>query len=191
MFRPGALPRPPIPGDYVVFFGALAPWQGIETMLAAVRRPDWPGGVHLVIAGDGVERPAVEAEAARDKRIIYLGRIPQRDVPGLVAHSLAGLCPISADVGHSPLKVYETLAAGVPVVVTEVPGQVELVRDNRCGLVIPPKDPAALASAIATLAGGRAEREEMGCRGRRLIEMGHSWRRRADELCGVLQQLVE
>ena len=63
MFRPDAEPDSALklPRTYVVFFGALAPWQGIDTMLAAVQDPSWPQEVQLVIVGDGVERTKVEA----------------------------------------------------------------------------------------------------------------------------------
>ena len=49
----------------------------------------------------------------------------------------------------NPLKLFETLACGIPAIVSELPGQADLIREGRCGLVIPCNDPTALARAVA------------------------------------------
>ena len=194
LFRPDAPHRPDLPQPYVVFFGVLARWQGIDTLLDATRHPDWPSQVHLVIVGDGVERGRVEA-AARDRRVLYLGRIPQRDLAGIVAGSLAGVVPANnlegrSEKGLSPLKLYETLACGVPVILTDVPGQADLVREVGAGLVVPLGDPAAIARAVAYLASHDADRTTMGRRGRDAIVREHSWDRRAEMTSDLLASLA-
>lgn len=199
-FHPGASIDEPVslPPQYVIFFGALAPWQGIDVMLAAVADPAWPNDVSLVIVGDGAERPKVEAAAATSDRICYLGFQPYSTVPGLVARSLAALSP-KCDVegfpertrtGLFPLKVFEALACGVPVIVTDFPGMSDLVRNGRCGLVVPPGNPKALAEAVAYLRQYEEERIAMGKRGRKLVEREHSWDRRAEQVATILDDIL-
>ena len=198
MFRPDAEldPALELPRSYVVFFGALAPWQGIDTMLAAAEHPSWPQEVQLVIAGDGVERSKVQAAAARSHLIRYLGPQPYSRMPGIVAKSLAGLSPQNDPLGRSsrtelfPLKLFETLACGVPVVVTDFPGMADLVREGGCGLVIPPDDPGALARAVNYLYRHPKERASMGKKGRILVEQEHSWDKRAEATARVLEELL-
>lgn len=180
-------------GPYVIFFGSLWPWQGIETMLAAVERDNWPEDVSLVIVGDGAEREKIEAAANRVPRIKYLGPQPQKRMPALVAGSVAALSPKTGpyrETGLFPLKVLETLACGVPVIVTDFPGMADMVVKGRCGLVIPPEDPAALASAVAYLYAHPDERTMMGTLGRRLVEAEHSWDRRAEDTSALLESLL-
>ncbi len=94
LFRPGAPPSSSgLPETYVVFFGAFAVWQGLDTLVAATEDQDWPDDVALVVAGDGVGRHIVEDAAARNPRIRYLGTIPYKDVPGLVAGGSVGSEP--------------------------------------------------------------------------------------------------
>lgn len=180
------------PRPYVVFFGALAPWQGVQTMLASADHPDWPAEVTLVIIGDGVEGPRVVEAAARNARIRYLGKLPYDEVGGYVGRSLAGLS-LQTDVGGrastglSPLKLYETLACGVPVVVSDFPGQAELVHDHQCGLVVPPDAPSAVVDAVKQLAADPSNAARMGMRGRELVEAAHSWRIRARDTAQVLR----
>jgi glycosyltransferase involved in cell wall biosynthesis len=172
---------------FVVFFGALAVWHGARMMLEALAHPDWPTGVELLIVGAGADSPIVEAAAAADPRIHYIGRQPYRRVPGLVVGALAGLVPIvdvsgRAQTGLAPLKLFETLAAGVPVIATDYPTQADFVLDNACGIVVPPGDSAALARAVARLAGDPDAAKAMGARGRAAVEREHSWDHRAAEV---------
>lgn len=194
LFHPSASASVPLPEKYVVFFGALAPWQGIDTMLKAMEESEWPAEVKLVIVGDGVEKRAV-LPAAQGGRVVYLGVLPYAQVPGVVARSIAGLSPQIAaggrsDIGLSPLKVFETLACGVPVIVTDFPGQADLVRSARCGIVIPPDNPRALAEAVAYLYHHPEERVAMGKRGREVVEREHSWDSRAEQVDAVLRLVL-
>lgn len=183
LFLPGLPPLEGMPERYAVFFGALAPWQGVEYALAAVSEPAWPKGVSLVIAGDGAARPAVEAAAAAEPRIVYAGVVPYHDVPRLVGNAVCGLSPQvesgRSASGLSPLKVYETLACGVPVVATDFPGVADFVRGSDAGLVVPSANAAAIAGAVATLAGDEPTARAMGARGREVVAASHSWAARA------------
>ena len=185
-----------LPDNYVVFFGAFAAWQGIPTMLEAANLPEWPDNVRLLLAGDGALRESVKQAAAANDRIHYLGHLPHREIPALVANSIAALSlknpsKQNRSVGMSPLKVYEALACATPVVVTDLPGQREVVQENSCGIVIPPEDPQALARAVSYLASHERERELMGARGRSTIENEHSWKTRAEATSQLLMGLAK
>lgn len=195
LFRPGVelAERPARP--YAIFFGALAPWQGIPVMLDAVRSPEWPTGVDLVIAGDGVDRALVEDAVLTDSRVRYLGTLAYEDVPSWVSNSIAGLSTqVDTDgrleTGLSPLKVYEILACGVPVVVSAAPGQRDLVDRVGCGIVIPPGDPGALARAVARLNADAELRRRMGDRGRGEVVARESWDVRAAATDSLLRSLL-
>jgi glycosyltransferase involved in cell wall biosynthesis len=180
-FQPG--PRLNVSHDpYVVFVGAMAPWHDIETMLAAVHRPEWPRDVKLTIVGDGPEATKVRAAATADDRIQYCGRIAYGAVPALYAGALAALSPRtsrSSQHGFSPLKVYEALSCGTPVIVARFPGQTEVVEQHRCGLVIEPESAEHLAKAVGALWAEPHVAEEMGNRGRKAVVNEHSWQHRA------------
>lgn len=194
LFNPEAPLMISIPGPYVIFFGALAAWQGVSTLLKAVEEPEWPAEVKLIIIGDGAERQSVEAAACKGK-VVALGTLPYAQVPGVIARSIAGLSPQTSCGGRStlglcPLKVFETLACAVPVIVTDFPGQADIVREGECGLVIPPEDPKALAQAVAYIYSHVEERVTMGRHGRELVEREHSWARRAKQTESILKKVL-
>lgn len=193
-FHPGARNPEAPSGPYAIFFGSFSPWQGIETMLKAVDSPHWPKGMKLVLAGDGTEKAKVEAAAAAGDKVIYLGVKAYRDLPGFVAPAAVGLCVkddggTHADTGWSPLKLYEMMATGIPVIVTDLPGQYEVVESVRAGLVIKPGDPEALAKAVASLMADPIESKAMGQRGYELVSKEHSWDQRSQDTLEVLKSV--
>lgn len=195
LFAPDAKSAYNLPKPYVVFFGALARWQGIDTLLAATQNERWPRSVTLVVVGDGAERRKVEDAAREYSNVRYLGKVPYADVPGIVANSLMAISPQSnlagrAGTGLYPLKVFEALACGVPVIVTDFPGQADLVRTYECGLVVPPENPELLAEAVTRMYEDEETRREMGRRGRAAIVADHSWQHRADTIAQILENLL-
>ena len=194
LFRPDAPRHELLSGPYVTFVGALSRWQGIETLLQAAMHPEWPKEVKLVIVGNGTERSKVEEAAARNPAVIYLGQKPYSAVPGIIAGGLAGLSPQTnsqgrADYGLYPLKVFETLSCGVPVIVTDFSGQRDIIQAHDCGLVVPADDPLALARAVNSIYQQPERGREMGERGRCAVQSNFSWQHRADATEAVIEQV--
>lgn len=195
LFSPRRTTERRLPDVFVVFLGALTPWQGIDTLLAAAGHPDWPADVHLVILGDGTLHDVVAAAAARLHHVHWLGRVPYSEVGGIVARARAGVVPKNAqgnrqETGLFPLKLFEVLACGVPVVVTDFPGQADFVREHECGVVVAPESPAVLAAAVRDLTAAPQAARAMGERGREAVAGAHSWRHRAQETARVLRRVT-
>lgn len=194
LFKPD-LPRPEnLPDRYAIFFGGLAAWHGVPVMLDAIQHSSWPYDLDLVIIGDGPCGDKVRDAAKNNPRIHALGKKPYREIAAYVGHALVGLVPISnpgdrSSTGLFPLKLFETLACGVPVIVTDFPGQADLVRENQCGLIISPNDAAALAQSVAKLAADPQTASEMGRRGYDCIVSQHSWDKRAADTLDLIKSL--
>jgi glycosyltransferase involved in cell wall biosynthesis len=192
LFRPLGRTAP-IP--FVVFFGGLTQWHGVDLMIEAVRHPAWPRGVELVMIGTGSRQSEIIAAQKAGAAIRWLGYRPNEQIPELIAGALAGLVPITDPAGRSstgvlPLKLYEVLACGLPAIVTDLPGQADLVREGQCGLVIAP-DAAALALAVAHLRAHPHEAQAMGKRGADLVASSHSWAARAADVDAILTACLQ
>lgn len=161
----------------VTFVGTLKPWHGVADLLAAAAQATRPWRLRII--GDGPERANLEGKAAAiGIAADFRGAVVPADMPRHLAGSAIGVAPYP-DLGgadqqyFSPLKVYEYLAAGLPVVASGV-GQIpEILAD--LGTLVPPSDPAALAAAIDELVADPARRAELGRRGRQRAEEKHSW----------------
>ena len=134
-----------VTGPLVVAVGALIPRKGHDILIDAVAKLP---GVSLLIAGDGPERAALTARAARNSnRIRLLGAVPHADLPRLFAAAdVSALASASEGLANAWV---ESLACGTPVVAADIGGARELVTLNS-GRVVP-RDPDAFAAAIAEL----------------------------------------
>ena len=182
------VPRPEDIGDPVVtFVGTLKPWHGVADLLAAAALAKRPWKLRII--GDGPERTALEEQASGlGIEVDFRGAVAPADMPGQLAGSAIGVAPYP-DLGgeqqqyFSPLKVYEYLAAGLPVVASAV-GQLPQIL-GELGTLVPPSDPAALAAAIDTLAADPVLRGKLGWRGRMQAEEKHSWAGAVDRILGL------
>jgi glycosyltransferase involved in cell wall biosynthesis len=151
------------PDAYVVAgVGRFVPIKGFDLLVAALAQlvvciPE----AHVLLIGDGVERGALEAQAAA---LGVAGRLQVCDE----VTDVIGVLP-AADVLAAPSRnegmgrvLVEAMALGLPVVGTRVGGIADVIVDGECGLVVPPEDPGALAEALIDLGLDVARRRKLG-----------------------------
>ncbi|HOJ20522.1 MAG TPA: glycosyltransferase family 4 protein [Armatimonadota bacterium] len=171
-------PRVPLPADLglptarpvVITAARLAPQKGIAHLLDAWARlaPTFPEGI-LLLAGDGPLRPELEAQAT----VLGIGSSVRllgfrEDMDALLRAADLAVVPSLAE-GQS-IFTLEAMARGVPVVATHVGGLPEMVREGRTGLLVPPADPPALATAMARLLNDQELASAMAREARVLVE---------------------
>jgi glycosyltransferase involved in cell wall biosynthesis len=162
-----AYPQAPLERDVprLISVGRLAAPKDWSTLLYALAALEPETFAELVIVGDGPDRERVEDELARSslrRRVRLLGE--RDDVPGLLSD--ADVFVLASRSEGLPLSVIEAMAAGLPVVASDVGGVGELVREGETGLLVPPGDPAALGDALRLLLADRGLRRRLGSGGR-------------------------
>ncbi|MBI4717767.1 MAG: glycosyltransferase [Planctomycetes bacterium] len=134
----------------VFWAGRLDPVKGLDTLVQAFRVVAAHTPAHLLLAGDGPIRPALErwiTGACMNERVHLLGM--RRDVPALL--KAADVFAFPSRTEGLPNALLEAMAAGCPVVATDVPGCRELVRHDQTGLLVPCGDYSTLAVSILRL----------------------------------------
>lgn len=166
--RPSGGPPARIPGR-LVFVGRLVEKKGLAVLLNAVQRLPAEMEWSLDVIGDGPLRAELEA-AARPlgERVTFHGQRSSRELSRSLGAATVAVFPSvrarSGDQDGLPVATLEALAAGTPVVATDLPGLSDVVMggDEPAGVVVPSGDAAALAEAIERLLGDPAARERMG-----------------------------
>ena len=168
-FRPGLrrLERFDDGTPNILFVGRHDPRKGLPELMAACRglaRDAVP--FRLVIVGDGPLRRRIEAmsHGALEGRVHFEGRVSNEKLPRYYA---------SADVFCSPARggesfgivLLEAMACGVPIVATDLPGYRTVLTPGMEGLLVPPRDPAALQRALGRLLAQASLRDDLGARG--------------------------
>jgi glycosyltransferase involved in cell wall biosynthesis len=144
----------------------LEPEKGHPTLLDA-----WPlvlasvPNAHLLIVGEGSQREALEEQAANLASVHFTGR--RDDVPAVTAALDVAVLPSYREA--QGLSILEAMALARPVVASAVGGIPEMVEDGRTGLLVPPRDPEALAAAITRLLLDHPFADTLGKAGKDLV----------------------
>jgi phosphatidylinositol alpha-mannosyltransferase len=136
-------------GPKILWVNRLDPQKGFEIMLRAFERlASEVGEVHLLVAGDGRDRVLLRSlPGDLRSRILRLGTVPHEALPRYHAAADVFVSPATGQESFGIVLV-EAMAAGVPVVASDIAGYREVVRDGVDGLLVPPNDPNTLAAAI-------------------------------------------
>ncbi|PSR16940.1 glycosyltransferase family 1 protein [filamentous cyanobacterium CCP3] len=185
------LARSPSATFTVGFVGSLKPWHGLSHLVNAFeqlyrRVPQ----ARLLIVGDGPERDRLEVQLV-ERRLQSIARCtgavsPDR-VPALLAQMDVAVAPYPAspDFYFSPLKVVEYMAAGLPVVVSDIGQLRHLVVNGVTGLLCPPGDEKALAIALERLWRSPDLRRALGRSARQHILAHHTWDGVAEQILAI------
>jgi len=163
------------------FVGSLRPWHGLPILVEAFarlqrRRPE----SRLLVVGDGPERGSLTealAERGLSSSVCFSGAVAPAEIPGWLARMDVGVAPYEKAEGFyfSPLKIFEYMAAGLPVVASRI-GQIpEIVDDERSGLLCAPGDPEELAAALDRLGADSDLRDRLARSAREAVLQKHTW----------------
>lgn len=170
------------------YVSSLNEYEGIDVLLDAfvrVRAQARPDAVALVIVGDGPERAALEAHAERvgSRGVVFVGRVDPDDVADYYAMLDLFVIPRRpAEVCQlvTPLKPYEALAHGRPLLMSDVGALRDLARESRAGRLAPAGNARGLARAIERLLRDDRARARLSTAGRAWVLAHRTWSANAE-----------
>ena len=183
----------------VAYIGMLSPDRGLATvyrgaqllrawlphaLVRVVGRVDWSG-----LPAD-LPRDAAAWKAAG---VDLVGTVPATDVPASLRSIAIGWIPF-LDTGNNrrtiPLKLLEYMAAGKPVVASNIGYIAEIVQSSGCGMLAPPGDAEAHARALAHLLAHPDQMQRMGAAGRTVVRARYTWAREGEKLVALYREVM-
>jgi glycosyltransferase involved in cell wall biosynthesis len=171
---------------------SLTDYEGVDELLLAVARARAEQDVRALIVGDGPARAALQAQARElglEDPVVFTGRVPQERVTQHYALLDAVALPrrdLEVCRAVTPLKPFEAMAMGVPVVASDLPALAEPVVQSGGGLLVPPGSEEALAAAILQLAEDVKTRQRLGSNARAYLVAHHNPAVAADAIRSAL-----
>lgn len=179
--------------DSFCYVGSISAIRGVRELVNACSLLRTPA--RLALAGSFGE-PALEAEVRGYPgwcRVDALGHLDRAGVAVVMERAFAGLVTLLPTASYRealPVKMFEYMAAGIPVIASDFPLWRDIVEGSRCGLCVDPRDPAAIAAAIDHLATHPRLAREMGANGRRAVLDRYNWENEADKLIAFYADLL-
>jgi glycosyltransferase involved in cell wall biosynthesis len=178
----------------VVYVGGITWDRGLREMVEAIRLLPSKLGARLLLAG-AYSPESVRSDASglpgwnNVEELGVLGRGQVASLLGRVRAGIVALHPTPNYMASLPIKLFEYMAAGLPLVASDFPVLREIVNASTCGILVDPTNPAAIAAGIAFLLTHPREAEDMGQRGRKAVEMEYSWRTEEQQLLDLYARL--
>ncbi|MBK8492528.1 MAG: glycosyltransferase family 4 protein [Saprospirales bacterium] len=176
----------------VCYVGLLNEIRGIGELLAALEEPgDW----RLTLVGY-FETPELEARMKTRPgwdRVDFVGRQSRKEVARFLAESKIGIVTFLPAPNHNknqPNKLFEYMAAGIPVVCSHFTRWKKIVEDAGCGKCVDPANPKEIAHAIAELLAHPEEAQATGMRGRKAMESTYNWQTEEEKLWAFYQKVL-
>lgn len=194
-------PRPEnVPLRYIIYFGALQPWQGLETLFKAFARLADLEDLYLVICASNYSRRVkflkkLAEKLEIDKRIVWNFALPEKELAPWREHAVLSVAPLTEcsrniEQGCAPLKILESMASGVPVVASDLPSVREIMTDGEHGRLFTPENFGELARIIRVLLQYPDFLRETGEKARRRIETDFLWDISVEKLKNVYRQIL-
>ena len=189
-FRPPAAPYGGPPR--LLFVGRLRYYKGLDTLIRALSGLP---GVTLEVCGDGPMRSEWQALAVAlgvADRVLFMGEVDDAELPRVYQRATAFVLPANARAEAFGTVLLEAMASGLPCVTTELgTGTSWVVQNGATGLVVPPRDPEALAAALRRLLEDEGLRRRMGQAGRERVEREFTEALMVERVMAVYRNLVD
>lgn len=176
----------------ICYIGSIAEIRGIRELVAALALCEPP--VRLQLAGEFGESGLREAVMADPgwRHVDELGQLSREQVGQVLARCMAGavtLHPTQAYKDSLPIKMFEYMAAGIPVIASNFSTWIDIVEVEKCGVCVDPLDPSAIARSIVSLLGNLNIAKEMGSAGAVAVRSKFLWTKEAEALAKLYRTL--
>ena len=179
--------------DAVCYVGVISKVRGIKEMIKALESTkDVKLNLGGIFGEKDIEKEVKSYEG--QQKVNELGFLDRDQVAKVYGQSKAGLVtlhPIINYLDALPVKMFEYMVSGLPVISSDIELWKEIVEGNSCGICVNPLDPNAIANAIEYMMTHPKEAEQMGMNGKRAVQQKYNWEVEEKKLFGVYEEILK
>lgn len=179
--------------DTVCYMGGISVIRGIREMVTA---QSYLENITILLGGhftDTAEKTALEGMNGWEK-VKELGFLNRKEVKETYQKSKAGIIVEHPTPNHQhalPIKMFEYMAAGIPVISSDIPLWRDIVEGSQCGICVDPFNPNEIAEAIEWIISHPQDAENMGRNGRKAVETTFNWEIEGEKLAAIYRSLLQ
>jgi glycosyltransferase involved in cell wall biosynthesis len=179
-------------GNYICYIGTINGARGLFQMVEAISQTK----TQLLLGGrfDFLEERERAIKMPGWQKVIELGMLDRQGVAQTLSKSIAGLVVLHPLVNYKdalPVKMFEYMAAGIPVISSNIPYWQEIVESSQSGICVDPMEPDSIAEAIEWIVNHPTEAQLMGKYGRKAVEEKYNWEHEGKALLSFYQKILQ
>lgn len=178
--------------DEICYVGGIARIRGIKELIRAMESLK---GVKLNLAGKFVEKD-VEIEVKKYpgwSKVNELGFVGRNEISKILSRSKAGIVTLHPIINYQdalPVKMFEYMASGIPIIASNIPLWQEIIGDANCGICVDPLKPSEISNAIEYIMAHQDEAQKMGANGKKAVIEKYNWGIEEAKLMRVYEEIM-
>ncbi|MCW5514643.1 glycosyltransferase family 4 protein [Muriicola sp. Z0-33] len=178
--------------NHICYVGAISKVRGFPTIVDAL---EYAGNVELLLGGkfESEELRSLTTQSKGWSKVSELGFLSRKDVSQTLMKSVAGLVVLEPTINYLdsiPVKMFEYMAAGIPVIASDFEYWRSLIQDLDCAIFVDPKDPASIGKAINELVSDKERAKAMGSRGKAAVLEKFNWANEERKLLDFYERVL-
>lgn len=179
--------------SFICYTGSLYEWKGVDVLISAMK---FIPNEKLLIVGGGDRLEKLKELAIKEnvaERVKFIGSVPHQLIPEYLSKAKVAVLPnISEGPSKfsSPLKLFEYMAAGVPIVASDLPVFKEILRDNETGLFFEPGNPESFAKTVKKVLNSEELSEKLSINAKKMAE-NYTYEKRAEKIYKICMEILK
>lgn len=179
--------------SFILYTGSLYEWKGVDTLVSSMK---FLPNEKLLIIGDGKRLKEIKDLAIKEKvanRVIFVGSVSHKEIPKYLSQAKVAVIPNilkGPSLFSSPLKLFEYMASGIPIVASDLKVFREILQPNETAIFFEPGNPKSLAEAIKKILNSKELSNKLGTNAKKIAKQ-YTYEKRAEKILNICKDLLK
>jgi glycosyltransferase involved in cell wall biosynthesis len=177
-----------------LYLGGISIQRGIKEMIEASEKASKECNLKLVIIGKAIDEESKKYLGLKKEYFVYIEQLPYEEALKIASSADVGMIVLHPTRNHlnsSPVKLFEYMALGIPIIASDFPKWHEYMDQSQCAFYVDPRNPLEISKAMITLCKDQELRNEMGNRGKKTAFEKYNWEKIEGRLLNLYNRVLK